>query len=258
MRIKGIYILVLAGLILVTTASNCKKHPGSKDTNPSITLDFRPYFNGQQINLRVDEYAKADGEMVKLVNWGLILSKVSLIKDDGSKLLLGDGYLWIDFYSGRNKFTYKDIPAGNYKGVSLEFGLDSVVNHSDPTQWPADHPLNSNLTGLNWGWAGGYIFQALDGTYRDNKDSTTVKIFSYHTVGDQFVRQYPMSLNFSLENNTSKTALIQIDLNEYFQTPVPVKIANEPSNHSGDSAELAWMKTFVTNGEDAYKLIQVK
>jgi hypothetical protein len=251
-------VLLLVALSLVITASNCKKPAVKQDKNPNITLDFEPYFATNPLILRSSVFTKTDGELIKIINWSILLSKVSLIKSDNSKVLLGDGYVWIDFYALHNKFKYENLPAGSYKGISIEFGIDSAVNHGDPNVWAANHPLNPNLTGMHWSWAGGYIFQVLDGNYKENKDSTNWKVFSYHTVGDVFVRNYTLNLNFDLPVNTNKTASIQLAVDEFFKTPTALKIADEPNNHSGSKTEINWMQKMVENASDVYQLIKVE
>lgn len=251
--------MLLAVAAWVLQSASCKKKPTTKtDADPNITLYFKSVVDGQDMLLRSNEYALDNGEMVKLSNWGVIISKVSLIKEDNSRVLLGDGYIWIDQYGQKNKFTYTAIPAGNYKGIFFEFGLDSAINHGDPSKWPANHPLNANYTGQHWGWSGGYIFQVLDGYYRDDKDSATVKSFSYHTVGDQFKAQYNLTMPFSLEKNSNKTATITMDFAQFFKSPLALKIGTDPSSHSGNTAEIAWMRNLMDNSADVYNLIEIK
>ena len=259
MKNKSLYILSIAGLFLISTASNCKKPKTNPDAKPKLTLQFNPLFNGGNMELRSAEYTKADGEVIKLNNWGILLSKVSLINSaDGSLVPLGDGYLWIDFYTKRTKFSYSELPEGSYSGISLQFGLDSLINHGDPNTWAADHPLNPNLTGMHWGWAGGYIFQVIDGQYKVNKDSTKLNAFSYHAVGDQMKRTFKLNYNFTLSKNTNKTATIELDFDEFFKNPTAIKIGDDANNHSGSSGEISWMMNFISNGADVYKLVKVE
>jgi hypothetical protein len=74
--------------------------------------------------------------------------------------------------------------------VKFTFGLDSAVNHGDPNQWGPEHPLNGNLTGMHWGWAGGYIFQAIDGNYKDSLTAIFNKGMSFHAATDGMKREF--------------------------------------------------------------------
>lgn len=158
-----------------------------------VTLNWNAKWNGNKLGFVSDFYQNTatQPEYMQFLNISMIISKLSLIQDDGTKVLLGDGYQWIDFKKGRTVFPY-EIPAGNYKGLSFTLGLDSQVNHGDPNQWSAEHPLNGNLTGMHWGWSGGYIFQAIDGNYKDSVNDKYAKGFSFHTATDPMKREFSL------------------------------------------------------------------
>ncbi len=258
MKVSKIYLLGLIGALLISTASNCKKPKSVTETNPTLSVEFNAKFASSPMELRSTEYTKTDGEVVKLNNWSVLLSKVSLVKTDDSKVMLGDGYMWIDFYNSNTKYKFTELPSGNYKGISFQFGIDSIVNHADPNVWPATHPLNPNLTGMHWGWSGGYIFMILDGTYKTNAISGSWNPFSFHTVGDVFKRNYFLPFNFELAKNTNKTATIAMAFDELFKNPIALKIGNDPNNHCGNFTEINWMEELVDNAEDMYELKSVK
>jgi hypothetical protein len=59
----------------------------------------------------------------------------------------------------------ENVPSGTYKRIAFTVGLNEKVNYGDPSQWPADHPLNPLVNALHWSWQGGYVFFALEGHY---------------------------------------------------------------------------------------------
>lgn len=253
---------LLFGLsITLLGASSCKK---DKPVDPpvvvekkGITLSIRPTWNGADMQFLKLQYVKPDGEAIMLRTWGMIIAKLSLVKDDNTEVLLGDGYQWIDFGTGRTSFNYANAPAGNYKGIKFQLGPDSLINHGDPTIWPSTHPLNGNLTGLHWGWAGGYIFQAFDGEWKDSLTATTTKGFSFHTAGDQFRTSFFMPYTFSLEGK-HKTANLEFRAEEYFINPLPIALKDKASSHSEGAAEIALMKKLIGNAADVYRINSVQ
>ena len=260
MRIHTLIAAVAATVIL--TVVSCDKKTDDPPVNTptekkGITLSVVPYWNGNKMELKKMDYAKADGEVISLRTWGMILAKLSLIRNDDSAIMLGDGYQWIDFASKRTSFNYPNVPVGDYKGIRFQLGPDSAINHGDPALWPSTHPLNGNLTGLHWGWAGGYIFQAFDGEWKDSATATQAKGFSFHTAGDQFRTTFFMPFTFSLEG-THKTATLRFNAEEYFKTPNKISLKVKSSSHSEGVEEEALMRKLISNASEVYEVTEVK
>jgi cytochrome c peroxidase len=55
--------------------------------------------------------------------------------------------------------------------------VDESINKADPNLYAPDHALNPQVNGLHWGWAGGYIFAALEGRFPNGGKEDG---FSYH------------------------------------------------------------------------------
>lgn len=258
MKKVHIYFTSLLALAAFTLGS-CNKKPVEPvtSTENGLVLDFTGTFAGNPIEFNTGEYTKDDGEIMRFSNWGMILSKTSLIKTDGSEVMLGDGYLYINFTTDRTRFVFDKAPAGDYKGIKFTLGLDSATNHGDPTIWAADHPLNGNLSGLHWGWAGGYIFQALDGNWKKDANALA-KGFSFHTATMSMVRNFTMNYNFSIEANKQKTANIEFKADEYFKTPNTISLANGAVSHSAGGAEVSLMNKILENAADVYMIKEVK
>ena len=255
------FLLVIIVPLLFLTAMKCKKPPPPPPpaVENGITLDFHPIFNGQEIEFGKMQYTKPDGEFLTITNWGMILAHLSLIKEDSSLVTLGDGYQYVGFTVDKKKYIYADAPAGKYIGIKFQLGPDQAINHADPAQWPATHPLNANFTGLHWGWAGGYIFQALDGQFKDNAGATQIKNLSFHTASDPMVRAFTMPLSFTIEPGKRKVARIEIWADEFFKNPNEIHLKTDPISHTEGSAETALMTKIMENAESGvYRLIEVK
>lgn len=262
-KITNIWWVLATGLMVL---SSCEKEPqGGGDNNgggntpeTGISLNFGAMWGSNNLEMATFTNTKADKEIVNIGNWKFLVSKLSLIKENGEKVMLGDGYQFVDFYEKRTNFKYVNLPEGNYKGISFVLGVDSLTNHSDPSKWAADHPLNVTLSGLHWGWAGGYIFQAFEGYYKDSATSTNVGGFSYHTAGVQFLRNYTLNYNFSIEKDKVKTAKIEVSADEWFKTPTEINIKTNPISHSSGGKEIILMNKLMDNGADAFSIKEVK
>jgi len=255
---KGTYFsLLIAGLAMLSSCDTDKPvQPPVQPEKKGITLNFNVEWNGQPLELNKFQYTQTNGEVLMFRTWSLILAKLSLVRTDDTEVQLGDGYQWINLATGRTNFNYATVPTGNYKGIRFQLGPDSAINHGDPTIWPADHPLNGNLTGLHWGWAGGYIFQAIDGEFKENASATVSKGLSFHTATDQFQTNYFLPYNFNLEG-THKTAGIAIDASVMFANPNPIVLKNKSVSHSTGVDELALMQKIIENSVGAYRIVSV-
>lgn len=238
---------------------SCKKDQPKQEEpkkQKGLTLTVLPTWEGSTMVTGKMQYSKPDGEVLQLRTWGMILAKLALVKDDNSLVLLGDGYQWVDVASGRLSFNYPDVPVGTYKGIQFQLGPDSAVNHGDPTIWPANHPLNGNLTGLHWGWAGGYVFQAFDGEFKDNAASANTKGFSFHTAGNVYNQTFFMPFNFDLAG-THKTAVLDFKADEFFKNPTELHLKDKAVSHSTGNEDISLMNKLIGNAKDAFSVKSV-
>ncbi len=68
----------------------------------------------------------------------------------------------------------------NVEAVTFSVGVEEKANHSDPTIYAPDDPLAPQNPEMQWGWAAGYRFAAIEG------DAGTDPLhFEIHTLGDQ-------------------------------------------------------------------------
>jgi hypothetical protein len=255
-----LYSLIL--IVATLSVGSCKEESQTPKQNETkiekgITLTIIPTWEGVKMETGKMQYSKPDGEILQLRTWGMILSKLALVKNDNSIEMLGDGYQWIDVSSGRLTFNYPDVSIGNYKGIQFQLGPDPAVNHGDPTVWPASHPLNGNLTGLHWGWSGGYVFQAFDGEFKDNASATAIKGFSFHTAGNVFNQLFFMPFTFEL-TGTHKTAILEFKADEYFKNPTELHLKDKAVSHSTGSEEITLMSKLLGNAADAFSVDSVK
>lgn len=255
-----------AALALTTSFifSSCeteeKNPPVITDNSNGITLKYVGYLGGNDISSLsgVTRFAKSEGELFSVSNWAMILSHVALIKTDGDTVQLGDGYQYVNYLDASKNFrTVRNIPEGDYKGITFLLGLDPGVNHDDPAKWPANHPLNGFTTGLHWGWSSGYIFHAIDGNFNKDSLTSTIQSFSFHTATDRYPQKVTLNLNFTI-GKTIKTATIQSNAEDIFAAPNSIKLANGSVSHSEGTAEVALMDKIVQNIVAAYKLTKVE
>lgn len=254
-KMKKVTFLLLGLLVAVI---GCKKCPPPiknevKDL-ASLTITYKPMFDANTLTTRAFGNINMHNEDILVSNWGIIMSAVSLIKEDNTKLKLGDGYMYVNLASSDPSFTFTNIPEGNYKGIAYNIGVDSLANHADPVVWGPTHPLNINFNSQHWGWAGGYIFHTIEGKYKPS-GSTSESGFSYHTAKDPLLSSHEYILDFTLSNNAPKIATIEADANKFFSNEL--SFTNQSTNHSGSSEDMRLMSLWVNNMKQVFTLKSV-
>jgi hypothetical protein len=248
---KTIHLLMFALLLPLFHA--CK--PGGEpepepDTNNKamLRLNFNALFGTTPLTFGTMDFAKPDGEQMQFDQFKLLMSEFALIKADNTRVPYGDGYVYVDFKSGRIQSPFAEIPEGDYKGISFVVGLDSATNHGDPSIWPMDHALSPVENGLHWGWAGGYIFSMLDGNYM-RSGATTPSAFSFHMATMRYVRTYTIDHNFSI---SAKKHTMHIDVNalEYFTNPHSINFVNDGAMSHSTGSERGLMDKIFSNMEN--------
>lgn len=252
-RIKYLLLGIIVALI------GCKKCPPPVENErrdlSSLTISYNPTFNKNPLNIKAFGNINMHNEDILISNWGIIMSDVSLIKEDNTKIKLGDGYMYVNLASSNPSFTFTNIPEGNYKGIAYNIGVDSLTNHSDPVVWGPMHPLNINFNSQHWGWAGGYIFHTIEGKYKPS-GSTSESGFSYHTAKDPLLSSHEYILDFALSNNTPKVATIEADANKFFSNEL--SFTSQGTNHSGSAEDMRLMSLWVKNMDDVFTLNSVE
>jgi cytochrome c peroxidase len=149
-----------------------------------LLLEFELRWRGTALAVPSAELAGAEGRSLRVTRWAALVSGVTLARADGGLVRLDGQYGFIDAAMERMKVALRNVPAGEYVGVEFQIGLPAAVNHADPAQWPAGHPLNPIVNGLHWGWAGGFVFAAIEGRWRA-PGATDERGFSYHLATDE-------------------------------------------------------------------------
>ncbi|HEY9178761.1 MAG TPA: MbnP family protein [Flavipsychrobacter sp.] len=69
----------------------------------------------------------------------------------------------------------------NVESISFHIGVDTPVNHADPSLQPSGHPLAPKSPSMHWGWSAGYRFVAMEGKSGTSLNQT----YEIHALGDQ-------------------------------------------------------------------------
>lgn len=221
---------------------------------PAVTLHGVVRHEAEKQPLLLDSlrYRTQAGELYSLTRASWLVSGFALQRADGTWLELPGYVAWMDALGRRTQFALSEVPAGRYAALRFQIGLDAATNAANPAQYAPDHPLNPNVNGLHWSWQGGYIFLALEGTWRgaDGKPGG----FSYHLARD--ANRTPVVVKGDLDLTGDATVEIGFDLASALQGVQPLSFAKDGvSTHSQPKDPIA--AALVSNLPAAFALRSV-
>jgi hypothetical protein len=172
----------------------------------------------------------------------ILFSNFKLITSTGSEVMVKDVFL---YKSNNNSFTFK-MPDGNFTGFRFSYGLDSVLNNTNPMSYPASSPLSVE-TGLYWDMLK-YRFSVIEASIDNSpgKNQPPNAPFSMHLGSDTL---YTI-INSTVIPFNGSTVNIELDLDKLFVLDTdPFQIINF-SNHSEPSeiARAVAIKNSFVNG----------
>jgi len=196
-------------MFLVTS---CKKDDVAPPSTQYLQIDILPtYANIGTMPMNLDSvYTTPEGYQVKFTD---VKFYTSILKNETNSLLQAalydlreTGVLMLRTPGDYAKFT-------NLQGF---IGVDSVLNHSDPSAFPNESPLNiSNAGPMHWGWNPGYIFMNIEGKVDTIPDgiNNLDHSFSFHIGTDLYRRDFSFTtLNWLKISESERKLNLKLDL----------------------------------------------
>ncbi|MEM9479209.1 MAG: MbnP family protein [Verrucomicrobiota bacterium] len=142
-----------------------------------VTLEIRHLMNGSPVSFADGRYTTAAGEEISITRLSYLVSQPALQSEDETWIEQKHWISFVDATKGKTSLKLTKLPRERFLTMRFALGVDPDRNHSDPAQYPANHPLNPVLNNLHWDWQQGYIFVALEG---HAKKGDTSSGYSYH------------------------------------------------------------------------------
>lgn len=196
-------------MFLVTS---CKKDDVIPTATQYLQIDILPtYANIGTMPMNLDSvYTTPEGYQVKFTD---VKFYTSILKNESNSLLQAA------LYDLRETGVLMLRTPGDYaKFANLQgfIGVDSVLNHSDPSAFPNESPLNiSNAGPMHWGWNPGYIFMNIEGKVDTIPDgiNNLDHSFSFHIGTDLYRRDFSFTtLNWLKISESERKLNLKLDL----------------------------------------------
>ena len=139
-KFKTIAMVVLSTLLLVACDEK-PIDPPQEAPNDNIELTFK--FN----SFLSAPFISTAGDTITVSKLKFLMSGFILEKTTGEFITIADAYGFLSLTEKIDSFTIKNVPKGDYKSIRFFVGIDSIVNHANPQQWPLNHPMNPSV---NW------------------------------------------------------------------------------------------------------------
>ncbi len=234
MRVSLFYFFLCLSFLFISCTKDKPQPLPIVSQNLKITI--QPFFDTDTLFLD-SVYQTQEGYSVKFTDINFFLTD---IKNGDSILNQASLYNYRD--NGILLFSSLGNPM-NYSNLDLLVGVDSSINHNDPSAFPNESPLNiSNAGTMHWGWNPGYIFISIEGKVDTVSNSPLVfdQSFSYHIGTDAYTENLNLtSLTWQLLNNNEYVLPLKIDLKSFLHNPnSSIDLANEFITHTSSGQEV--------------------
>jgi hypothetical protein len=174
-----------------------------------LQVEVLPLFNGAPLIFDSITNVTAAGQVISVTRLDFLLSDFALRRSDGTWIGQTNWFAYVNAREGRTRFPLNGILAAHYNRVRFHVGLAPDINHKDPANYSAAHPLNPDVNGLHWGWMGGYVFLAFEGRRLtpDGKRSG----YSYHLATDRQLMTVELPVALDVSSGCGLQVLLNVD-----------------------------------------------
>jgi len=211
------------------------------DAQPAVgTLDIEMehVVGNKALTLNATTYTNpVSSEQFTISKFNYYVSNVKLQKADGTEYAQPESYYLVqESDAASKKLHLKDLPAGDYTGISFVVGVDSARNMAGAQTGALD--VNNSMF---WNWNTGYIFFKMEGNLLASS-SYPAKPFLMHVGG--FSKPYNAvrtvkltfpSSNLLVRTDHSPELHLKVDALQVLNGPQPVQLSTFMGVH-GPSA----------------------
>ncbi len=261
-------ITALLGILLFWSCSDNENQNNPLESG-SLALSFDHFVDGQEVVFNKMQYVNAAGNQYEIREIQYFISDVTLHKSDGSEFVIEKEKFahYVDTnIPGTNNWLIKDdIPEGNYKSVSMVFGIKGEKNmplmFTDPPESDMFWPMHLG------GEQGGYHYMKLNGFWINLNSER--EPFNFHMgVGQErdeeknitgYIQNWieielPNS-SFALTAGENKEITIRMNAEQWWENP---HVYNHNNHGSKIMHNQEAMRMGMDNGHNVFEVANIK
>jgi cytochrome c peroxidase len=201
----------------------------------TLEITIQPCFNQAPLIFDSLTNQTAAGQKISVTRLDFLVSGIALRRTGGSWVMPSKQFAYINGRKGETSFTLDDLPTGNFDRIRFQIGLPPNINHADAAQWPAGHPLNTELNHLYWSWSHEYIFLAFEGAWQNGAQQSG---FSYHLATDNQLMM--TALPIAVDTASVAQLRIALDVNKILSGVSQIQLSTTTdTTHSRANDSLA-------------------
>lgn len=163
------------------------------------------------------------------------LSQMTLIHDGGQETEVPGYYLLVDGGVPTNELL-GNFAITDLEGIRFGVGVDSAVNHLDPSSYSAGNPLAPQNPSMHWGWSAGYRFVAMEG----QGGTSLSQNFEVHALEDRNYFETTINTTGFVSGNGLTVALV----GDYIRALDSVSVAAGFITHGGNGEAVSVLANF--------------
>lgn len=235
MKFKLIYCVLLSTSIFFI--QSCKKSQPLEVTEVgNLTIKFDNRVRDLALKLNTETYKNANGDDFTVSSLKYYISNITLLKTDGSSLVIPESYYLIDASDSLSLApVIEKIKADDYTGMSFIIGIDSIRNFTGLHTGVLD-PSN----GMFMNSADGYTCVKFEGLSPQSTATNNKLLFNVGGVKAPFncIKQFSTTFENILRIRSDKHPKMhfKIDLTKMFEGAHLVNFANTNTVLGGSKA----------------------
>ena len=217
----------------------------------AIVMLINSYSYGQkEVHLQINQYignvpfeigdtgTNDQGTKFSISRLDYYISSIKLHHDGGMTTNVSNKYIFV------TKGKTVDELLGTFNiglldSITFSVGVDATNNHGDPTLWPSNHPLAPKSPEMQWGWAAGYRFVAIEGKSGANLQFE----YQIHALGDELYNATTI-----VTHGTDHNGALMIALNaDYEQSLKEINVNKNVIQHGSAKEAISLMANYNQN-----------
>ncbi len=213
----------------------------------SLQVTVSPKFGPDTLAFDKLKLTNSVGQTLSVTRVDFLLADFALHQKGGAWIQRTNWQAFLSLGTKRQGFDVHSLPKGDYDRLRFNVGLSPEINHAKNTQYGPQHPLNPTLNDLYWGWAGGYIFFALEGHWMKANENIG---YALHLGNDWMLT--PIELPITLNVNGDVAAQLDLHLEKLFDFEI-TDATSSTHSRTNDNLAIRLQKNlqhaFAWNGE---------